>query len=218
MGKEKDLSARLLQSVIEFVRKNHADTIDKTYEYFWDERYPEEFLNQTGLEIGFMNFEDWLISDYKDKPTGETFIDMYNKSSDALDTQEREILNKVKDSVLSLYEVMSVAKDKKLKIKDVLLGGEFELRDRILTKGLKKGDIFATRLLPLDGRHVMSSCVYPYKRDQKKTVLDYINKQFKRYLKNVAPHGTMKDYLKDYGDIFNIIWMKLILDSKKISA
>ena len=106
----------------------------------------------------------------------------------------------------------SVSKDKRVLLKDLLLDMEISLRDKYLTRGLNKGDIFATRILELDGHHVMGGCVYPYISDHKKKVLAAVDKQFRRYRKNVNPEGTMHAYLKDYGDVFNLVWMKFITE------
>jgi hypothetical protein len=212
MGKEEDLKTRLVQSIIEYVRQNHKDIIDKAYEYFWDENYPEEFLKGTALEIGFINFEDWLIFDYKVNDDKESFVHLYVRSNNRLKDEELKIIEKARDSVLSLYEVESVSKDKRVLLKDLLRSGEFYLRDKSLARGLKKGDIFATRLLNLDGKHVMSRCVYPYTPSQKKAVLDYVDRQYNRYRKNMDTEGTIEEFLKDYGDVFNIIWMNFILN------
>ena len=214
MGKEESLKGGLVCSIIQFVRENHAETIDKAYKYFWDDQTPEEFMSGTALSLGFMNFEDWLIFDYKVNKEKETFIDIYIKNNKLKD-DETALLKSLKDSVISLYEVTSVDKDKKIMLKDLLMDSEHTLRDKSLTRGLNKGDIFATRLLTLDGKTCMSGCVYPYKADQKKTVLTYVDKQFKRYIKNVKPQGTMRDFLKDYGDVLNIIWMNLIITPPK---
>jgi hypothetical protein len=214
MGKKESLKADLFNSIIQFVREKHADTIDKAYTYFWDDNKPEEFMSGTALSLGFLNFEDWLIFDYNVSDNKETFIDVFLKSH-TLNDDETALLNSIRDSVISLYEVSSVAKDKKIVLKDLLMGSEHTLRDKSLTRGLNKGDIFATRLLTLDGKTSMSGCVYPYTADQKKSVLTYVNAQFKRYTKNVNPDGTMRDFLKDYGDVLNIIWMNLIMNPTK---
>lgn len=113
---------------------------------------------------------------------------------------------------MSLYEAVSVSKDKRALLKDLLMGEEVSLKDKILTKGLKKGDMFAARLLPLDRGHAMSGSVYPFRAEDKKAVLDYVNRMFRRYTKNENPNGTMEDFLKDYGDIINIAWMNIILN------
>ncbi|PKL51940.1 MAG: hypothetical protein CVV37_03755 [Nitrospira bacterium HGW-Nitrospira-1] len=210
MGKEESLKADLVCSIIQFVRENHAETIDKAYEYFWDSNKPDEFMSGTALSLGFLNFEDWLIFDYKVNPDNNTFIDIYLKNN-TLKDNEADLLNSLKDSVISLYEVSSVAKDKSIALKDLLMDSEHNLQDKALTRGLNKGDVFATRLLTLDGKTCMSGCVYPYTADQKKAVLTYMDKQFKRYIRNVKPDGTMKDFLKDYGELLNIIWMNFIM-------
>jgi hypothetical protein len=214
MGKEESLKTVLVGSIIQYVREEHADTIDKAYNYFWDDQNPEEFMGGTALSLGFLNFEDWLIFDYKVNDEKETFIDIYMKDR-PLTEAEISVLGRIKDSVISLYEVASAAKDKRIILKDLLMEGEYTLRDKALTRGLNKGDIFATRLLTLDGKTCMSGCVYPYTADQKKAVLTYADKQFKRYIKNVNPGGTMRDFLKDYGDILNVIWMNLIMNQVK---
>ena len=215
MGKEEDLKTRLFQSIIEWIRMNHAETIDKAYKYFWDEYTPDEFITGTALALGFINFEDWLIFDYRVNEEKETFLDIYPRDNKDLKDEELALIGKIKGSLLSLYEVISVSKDKRVLIKDLLMGGEFSLRDKALTKGLEKGHIFAARLLTLDGNSVMSGCVYPYTPDRKKAVLGFVDKQFKRYVKNVDPKGTMKDYLRDYGDVFNLIWLNFILEHQK---
>jgi hypothetical protein len=212
MGKEEDIKAKVFQAAINYVRENHPNAIDDAYKYFWDERQPDEFMGGVALELGFINFEDWLIFDYKANEARETFLTIYGKCDPCLGAEEADVLNRIKDPVLSLYEVASVSLDKRVLLKDLLLGGEFTLRDKTLTRGLKKGDIFATRLLHLDGKDVMSGCVYPYGADQKGQVLRFIDRQFGRYKRNVCTDGTMAGYLKDYGDVFNLVWMNFIID------
>ena len=211
MGKQETLKTDLVCSIIQFVRENHAEAIDKAYAYFWDDNNPDEFMSGTALSLGFLNFEDWLIFDYKVNNEKETFIDLYMKNHTVKD-DEAALLNNIKDSVISLYEVSSVAKDKQIRLKDLLMDSEHALRDKALTRGLNKGDIFATRLLTLDGKPCMSGCVYPYTADQKKPVLAYVDQQFKRYTRNVNPGGTMRDFLKDYGDVLYVAWMNLIMN------
>jgi len=103
-----------------------------------------------------------------------------------------------------------LSKDKMVVLKDLLMGVEVSLKEKALTKGLKKGDIFAARLLPLDKGHAMSGSVYPFRAEDKKAVLEYVNRMFRRYTKNENPKGTMEDFIRDYGDVFNMAWIKII--------
>ena len=212
MGKEAKKIKDLFQDIIQYIRLNHTEAIDRAYEYFWDKENPDEFLSGSALTLGFHNFEDWLVYDYKANEDGETFIDLFLKDRRDLPKEDSDLLMKARGSVMSLFEVTSVAKDKRVAIKDILLDGEADLREKSLTRGLKKGDLFAARILKLDGKDVMSACVYPYVTSQKKQVLAYVDKQFSRYVRNVKKDGTMKEYLKDYGDVFNLIWMNFIAE------
>jgi hypothetical protein len=212
MGKEAKLLKGLFQDIVQYVRINHAEAIDKAYSYFWEGENPDEFLGGTALSLGFHNFEDWMVFDYKISEQGDTFIDLFINSRRDLGEEAVVVLKKAQGSVLSLYEVSSVSKDKRVLLKDILLDKESDVREKTLTRGLKNGDLFAARLLDLDGHAVMAGCVYPYLSGQKQQILAYIDRQFRRYIKNVNQHGTMRDYLKDYGDVFNLVWMNFIIE------
>ncbi len=218
MGKEAKQLKELFQDIIQYVRVNHTEDIDKAYSYFWDGETPDEFLGGSALTLGFHNFEDWMVFDHKVNEEGDTYIDLFTRDCKNLDDQVISLLRSAKDSVVSLYEVTSVAKDKRVLLKDILFDREAELREKSLTQSLKKGDLFATRLLKLDNIDVMSACVYPYNPSQKKQVLAYVDKQFKRYIRNVKQDGTMHDYLKNYGDVFNLIWMNFIIEPPEKKA
>ncbi len=211
MGKEAAQAKELFQKIIEYVRVNHAEGIDKAYSYFWDGETPDEFLTGSALTLGFHNFEDWMVYDHKANEEGDTYIDLFIKESGDLDEDMTALLRRAKGSYMSLYEVISVEKDRSVLVKDILLDREAELKEDYLTQNLKQGDLFATRLLKLDECDVLSSCVYPYNPAQKAKVLSNIERQFKRYIRNVNPGGGMPDYLKDYGDVFNLIWMSFII-------
>jgi len=218
MGKETKQMKELFNTIIDYVRLRHTEAIDKAYSYFWDGETPDEFLSGSALTLGFHNFEDWMIFDHKVNEEGDTYIDLFLKDTKGLDDHAVALLLRAKDSVMSLYEVASVAKDKRVVLKDILLERDAELTEKYLTQSLHKGDLFASRLFRLDNRDVMSACVYPFNPSHKKKVLTYVDKQFKRYIKNVKQDGTMQDYLKDYGDVFNLIWMNFIVEPPEKTA
>jgi hypothetical protein len=75
---------------------------------------------------------------------------------------------------------------------------------------IKVGELFATRLIKLNGEIIMGRCVYPFRASLKDEVLRYIDMQFKRYLKNENPSGNIESFLKDASSIFNTIWVTTI--------
>lgn len=218
MGKEAKQLKELFHDIIQYVRVNHTEAIDKAYSYFWDGETPDEFLSGGALMLAFHNFEDWMVFDHKINEEGDTYIDLFIRDTKDLDDRTVALLRRAKDSVISLYEVTSVSKDKRVLLKDILLDREAELKEKSLTQSLNIGDLFATRLFKLDSIDVMSASVYPYNTSQKKEVLAYVDKQFKRYIRNVKQDGTMQDYLKNYGDVFNLIWMNFIIEPPEKKA
>lgn len=214
MATEAERVRDLCCSVITYVRTHHPETIDKAYDYFWDGQKPDEFLTGIALDLGFLNFEDWLLCDFKANPEGETFLDIY-ASKIGIGESEAGIAEKLKASRISLYEVVSASSDKGVTVRDLLRGGETVLSGKGLSAGLRQGEVFATRLIELDGETMMGGCVYPYGANRKKEVLAYIDKQFSRYVRNEKPGGTMDEFLKAYGDILNLVWMECITGAQE---
>ncbi len=206
-----DMRTELFQSVINFARVEHTDLIDKAYEDFWEEDDPEDFLGGTALSLGFINFEDWFICDYRTKD-GNSVIDLYMDASEGLKEKDLETLEAMKDSYISIYEVVSIGD--KVTLKDLLLDEEFTIEQETL-KSLNIGDIFATRFVAVDGERFMSRCVYPYSNEAKDDVLENFGIVLKRYLKNKNPEGRVRDFIKEESYVFNLLWLDNIFKSRR---
>lgn len=198
----------LTSEITEWARENLQDEIDTAYEYFWEEEYPEDYLTEIALEIGFLNFGDWLLFDRPIKDE-KGLIDIYIEAHPELSPKKLSALNKMKASVISLYEVVSVGE--KFTLKNLLF--EEEIQGEAI-KGLLVGDVFATRFIPLNKKPLMSFCVYPFGSRLKNDVIGYINKQYERYKKNEAPEGTLREFLKKHSDVFNTIWYSELFGKK----
>ena len=206
---DKDIRGGLFQSVIDYARANHADTIDEAYEYFWEEDDPQELLGGTALTLGFINFEDWFVCDYRNKD-GDSIIDLYVGASDELPDEDIRALEAMRDSYISLYEVVST--DGEVVIKDILLGEEFPTKSESLS-ALSPGDLFASRFVEVDGERIMSRCVYPFTQGARDRLLDFVDQNFKRYGKK-NPGGAMRDFVKDESYIFNLLWLDNIFKAR----
>ncbi|MBM4147087.1 MAG: DUF2384 domain-containing protein, partial [Nitrospira sp.] len=73
------------------------------------------------------------------------------------------------------------------------------------TRSVRKWDIFAARLLLVDGQYIMSGSVFPYSIRMKQNILDDIIDEYREYQEEF-PDGTMDIFLKESGDIFNFHW------------
>ncbi len=173
---------------------------------FWDDFVPQQHLEGHFLEIAYQNFFEWICFDFIiDPDQNKTLIDLYMEQNRQLSQDEHAVLTKMKNSVISLYEVQEVFPEKGLLLKDLLIGGEFDVKEKLATRGLKRWDIFATRLLLIDGQYIMSGSVYPYHIGFKQRILDDILQEYKEY-REEFPDAAMDGFLKETGDIFNFHW------------
>ena len=209
-GWDEFMKSKIIQDVLDFSKKHYEDVIPDAFDYFWSDFEPDKSLPDELLETAEINFWEWFVYDYVlDDKIGKTILDIYCEENAQLTQDELKVLNMMKDTVISLYEVLDVFPENGLLLKDLLLGGEYDVREKMATRSLRKWDIFATRLLYLDGKYIMSSCIYFYPIIQKVSIIEHINNCFKDY-KNKFPEAFLEDFLKDYSDLFNFYWYENI--------
>ncbi len=206
IGKEDTIRRRLVNVLIEFYDKNYRDTIEEAHVMFWEDFDPQEHLDGDSLDVAYQNFLEWITLDFIiDPDNNKTLVDLYMEQNKKITQDEHTVLTIMKNSVISLYEVQEVFPEKGLLLKDLLLGGEYDVREKLATRELNRWDIFATRLLFLDGQYVMSGSLYPYSILMKQKILDDIMNEYREYQEEF-PDITMDMFLKESGDIFNFQW------------
>ncbi|MFN3739733.1 MAG: hypothetical protein ACK4TF_03540 [Thermodesulfovibrionales bacterium] len=201
----------ILNQISEFIYENYQEDIQEAFEYFWEEEKPEDILHGMMLDMGELNFDDWLTVDYRN-PYGEGFLELYEKYSE-LSEDEKKILTALKESMISLYEVEDVSNNS-IRLKDLLRDKRLEFISERLSR-LKNGDLFATRFITIDNEIFMGKCIYPFHSFQKDEVLKYLDMQFKRYLKNENPQGDIESFLKEASSVFNTVWLTVMGDKRR---
>lgn len=209
-GREDSIQKRLVQDLLKFYEKNYKHTVEYAHFIFWDEFKPNEHLDGTSFDFAYQNFMEWVVFDFLiNEENDKTLIDLYLESNKNLSLDEHKVLSLMKNSVISLYEVQEVFPEKGLLLKDLVLGGEYDVKEKAATRGLKKWDIYAARLLHVDGKYIMSGSVYPYPLKQKERILNDIHAEHEDY-KHDYTDSTLDDFLKKNGEIFNFYWYDLI--------
>jgi len=205
-GREESIRKRLVDNLLGFYNKQYRDTIEEARVMFWNDFVPQEHLEGHALDIAYQNFFEWITFDFIiDSDENKALIDLYMEQNKNLAQDEHRVLTKMKNSCISLYEVQEVFPEKGLLLKDMLMGGEFDVKEKAATRGLKRWDIFATRLLLIDGQYIMSGSVYPYHLRFKNRIVEDIRQAYQEYRQDI-PDGTLDMFLKDSGDIFNFHW------------
>ncbi|MBI5641036.1 MAG: SEC-C domain-containing protein [Nitrospirae bacterium] len=209
-GREEPIQKSLVQDLLKFYHQNFAYAHEDANLLFWDNFIPEEHLEGHFLDIAMQNFFEWIVFDFPiDEDGNKTLIDYYLEQNRRLSLDEHKVLIMMKNSVISLYEVQEVFPEKGLLLKDLILGGEYDVMEKAATRSLKKWDIFACRLLHLDGKYVMSGSVYPYHLKFKRDILDDIYGEYEDYRRD-NPAAAMDEFLKLNSEIFNFYWFDII--------
>lgn len=209
-GREEPIRARLVQELLRYFKKYYADKLEEALFFFWNDFDPEKHLDEATLGLADINFWEWIIHDFIiDEENDKTLIDLYMANNRRLSSDEHRILTMMKNSVISLYEVQEVFPEKGMLLKDLLLGDEYDVREKAATRSLRKWDIFATRLMHVDGTYIMSGSAYPYPIKQKERILNDIHGVFADYKKDF-PSETLDDFLKRNSNGFNFYWYDLI--------
>jgi hypothetical protein len=205
-GREASLQNSLIRSVLAFCKRYHRDAVAEAYDCFWGDFDPEEHLAPDFQEMGETNFWEWLVYDWQaDEEGGKTLLELHAENAKNLAAEEKAVLRKMGDAVLSLYEIQEVFPEKGLLLEDLLLGGEYNVKEKMATRALRKWDIFATRLLCLDDTYIMSGSGYSYLLHQKEAIIERLTEEFEDYRKDYPSH-TMRDFLKRNGHLFNDLW------------
>jgi len=194
-------------NVMDYVRSSFPDEVDEAYDHYWEEDDPEDFLSGMPLELGFLNFEDWLVCDYAPKD-GKCMIDRYiDEKKPSQD--EIKVLEALKDSFVSIYEVAS-NKDGVTKFRDIVRDGspEYDIKDERFSS-LPVGECFGGRLLNVDGTWHMGRSLYPFGKARKGQALDYFGMMTKRFLK-FNKDATVDDFLRQESYAVNIVWLSCL--------
>ncbi|MBI4734036.1 MAG: SEC-C domain-containing protein, partial [Rubrobacteridae bacterium] len=221
IGLEDSTRNDMVNEIIKFTHKYYNNDVADAVEIFWGEWDPDK-LDESYQAIAQIGFFDWLIHDWgpdflsdgeaESNESFKTLIELYlDKHTKRLSDREKTVLNRMKDSIISLFEVQEIYPEEGLLLKDLLLGDIYEVKEKSATRSVSKWDILAARLLHIDGNHIISGGVFGYPRMQKNSLLQEINGNFDA-VNDFMEYDSLRDYLKENGEIFNHMWVRTILN------
>lgn len=139
-----------------------------------------------GMVLGIM-FEDFLSCQLP--PDGRNIIDDYLKRRGWSETVPgRRYLQQIRDSVLSLYEVVEVSPGQHCDLRDLVRDqGDETIRvfERMGTQNLVKWDRIAARVLTLNGRHIFSGGILPFPRESAESLLELLSEAQQKFVENL---------------------------------
>jgi len=164
-------------------------------------------------------FEDFISR--RLPPDDKNIIDDYLKRRGWRESVPgRRYLQQLRDSVLSLYEVVEVSPGHHCDLRDLVRDGKaFRVYERMGTQNLVKWDRIAARVLMMNGKQVFSGGVLPFPREASQSLLRVLSesqKQFKKEFSRAAGKESMagissdnldKRFLQDACPAFTSIWL-----------
>ena len=141
-----------------------------------------------GMLFGLM-FEDFLSR--RLSPDNKNIIDDYlTRRGWRESVPGRRYLRQLRDSVLSVYEVVGVSLGQHCDLSDLVRGGKtVRVHENMGTQNMVKWDRIAARVLNTNGKHTFSGGILPFPQDASRSLLKVLTKsriQFDQELSRVA--------------------------------
>lgn len=178
-----------------------------------------------GMLFGIM-FEDFLSR--RMPPDDRNIIDDYLKRRGWRESVSgRRYLQQLRDSVLSLYEVVAVSPGKHCDLRDLVRDGDtIRVLEHMGTQNMVKWDRIAARVLESHGGHQFSGGILPFPQEASLKLLKVLGNSRKRFDKElarvadketaakVAAAEDLDDlFLRDAAPAFTTLWLTHTLES-----
>lgn len=142
--------------------------MERLFTYSYDRKFRGSFLQASGrywrtepkeplvlpedvVEEDHGAFTEWFLNDFL-LPSGKTIMEeFYSAQFSRLTPEERAILEAHMVGYTSVYEIQEVFEGKGFRAKDLLMGGELEIREVSGSRQFVKWDIIIARVYTLNG-------------------------------------------------------------------
>jgi hypothetical protein len=176
-----------------------------------------------GMLFGMM-FEDFISRGLP--PDGRNLIDDYLQRRGWRESVAgRRYLQQLRDSVLSLYEVVAVSPGRHCDLRDLVRGGEpVRVHEHLGTQNLVRWDRIAARVLKSDGRHIFSGGILPFTQEESQKLLGALNSARKKRIQKRGrltgqetaaqspPEVLDRELLQEACPAFTQIWLRHTLE------
>jgi len=191
-----DLFAKLVSFALE---DEFEDALGESLAVFYNLEEGEEYEFKPTEEFLFLS---WFLFDDTDSSEKSLVDEFLQRFSDQLSLQEMQICKALKETHLSLMEVLDVNPGKSIFLKDIFLGEEFETPEAVGSEGVIKGSILFSRVLRLaESRFLVGAGIF-LSGGVKDSLTQYVTDQYALECEAGKPLN-FRDFLKNNGEIIN---------------
>lgn len=156
------------------MKSKYRGDLEKAYRLFFRKRFRSLHEVEEEERIRFYLFLDWFIYDYPLR-SGLTIVEEFSRQKeDRISDKDRFLLQRGKESYLSLYEVRSVIPNRGMTLRDLFTEEEIEVFEVSGTREMVKWDILFTRLIRLGSVSKLSGTATILPREVKDEVISSI--------------------------------------------
>jgi hypothetical protein len=196
----------LYNEIIAYARQNFGEELDDAYDDFWEDEDPTDYFMGTVIDLAFVNFEDWMVCDYRPKE-GKGIIDRYIEEKNPVG-ELKSMLEAMRDSVISLYEVTAVDGDT-LTLRDLPRDNETTVPTGGI-EGLTPGEVFAARVIEQNGQNALGRGIWPFGSQRKDQAMEFFKSHIDRVHRNRDANEDINTTLKTDAYVFNNIWISCL--------
>ena len=135
-----------------------------------------------------------LFLSHRTEPDGANVVDDYLKRRGWRESPVgRRYLQQLRDSVLSLYEVVDITPGQHCDVRDLVRGGStIRVHEKSATEAMVKWDRLAARVVVTNRKYKFSGGILPFPHDAASSLLDLLTKAKRRFKKDFAAAGHGK--------------------------
>jgi len=196
----KELFSELFAKLMTFTLEDEfMEDLGESLEVFYNMSEGEEYEFDPSEEFLFLS---WFLLDDTDAEENSLMDVFLQRYGDDLSLQEKQVCNVLRETHLTLLEVMDVEEGKSLKLRDVFLGEEFDVTESAGAEPSAKGHLLFTRGLRLgDLRFLVGAGIF-LDGVTKEPLSQFMADQYAQECEE-GIKGSFKEFLKGNGELIN---------------
>ena len=196
----KNLFSELFAKLMTFTLEDEFfQDLGESLEVFYNMADGEEYEFNPSEEFLFLT---WFLLDDTDAEENSLMDVFLHRHGDELSLQEKQICNALKETHLTLLQVIDVQAHESLTLRDVFLGEEFVVDESAGADPEAQGHLLFTRVLSLGGLHFLVGAGIFLDGSMREPLAQFMADQYAQECED-GIKGSFKEFLKGNGELIN---------------
>jgi len=176
--------------------------IFSAFNLFWNGSYHMRAVRAIDRR-DLLRFFDWYVLDYRTWQNKRTILaEFLAQIGPQLAEAEREMLDGWQQSVMSLFRVQEAKPGAFLILRDLILGGDYQVEEASWSRLAAVGDLLVSHVLPVPGGARLSPSPTLLPSTMQDELVQFMAGAWQSY-QEVHYQATQRDFLRESGHLFN---------------